>query len=97
MLLKELCLVTRMTNMVACIGDQRVTRVSQNPFLALTWKIESYNNHEHLLCFSSYKFVHEVPRRLHILQTLSTHCAGQIVFEVLNNYLTRKDIRTKWK
>lgn len=36
MLLKELCLVTRMTNMVAYIGDQRVTRVSQRPFLALT-------------------------------------------------------------
>jgi sorbitol-specific phosphotransferase system component IIC len=67
MLLKEMCLLTRMTNMVAYIGDQRVTRVSQRPFLALTWKIGRYNNHEHLFCFSNYKFAHEVPRGLHIL------------------------------
>jgi hypothetical protein len=86
-----------MTNMVARIGDQRATRVSQSPFLALTSKIDSYNNHAHLLCFSSYKFIHEVPRGLHILQTLSKHCAGKNVFGVLNNFLTRKGIRAKWK
>jgi hypothetical protein len=33
---KKLCPVTRMTNMVTCIGDKRVTRVSQSSFLALT-------------------------------------------------------------
>lgn len=36
MLLEELLPVTRVTNMVACFRDQRVTRVSQSPFLALT-------------------------------------------------------------
>jgi cAMP phosphodiesterase len=35
-LLKKLCPVTRMTNMVTCIGDQRLTRVSQSAFLTLT-------------------------------------------------------------